>query len=78
MRTITVIMVRGGSRNDQRRAKEAFMHRRPVTYGGRDYECIHAIIYRHDQHDKLIVSAELWDRNQRGNSIIIANLKDIT
>ena len=59
-------------------AKEAFMHRRPVTYGGREYDCIHAIIYRYDQHDKLIVSAELWDRHQHGNSIIIANLKDIT
>ena len=25
-------------------AKEAFMHRRPVMYGGREYDCIHAII----------------------------------
>lgn len=25
-------------------AKEAFMHRKPVTYGGREYDCIHAII----------------------------------
>lgn len=54
------------------------MHRKPVTYGGREYDCIHAIIYRYDRHNNLIVSAELWDRNQRGNSIIIANLKDIT
>ena len=59
-------------------AKEAFMHRRPVMYGGREYDCIHAIIYRYDQHRNLIVSAELWDRHQHGNSIIIANLKDIT
>ena len=59
-------------------AKEAFVHRKPVTYGGREYDCINAIIYRYDQHGKLIVSAELWDRNQRGNSIIIASLKDIT
>ena len=29
-------------------AKEAFMHHRPVTYGGRQYDCIHAIIYRYD------------------------------
>lgn len=28
--------------NDE--AKEAFMHRRPVTYGEREYDCIHAII----------------------------------
>ena len=25
-------------------AKEAFVHRKPVTYGGREYDCIHAII----------------------------------
>ena len=59
-------------------AKEAFMHRKPVTYGGREYDCIHAIIYRYDQHGKLIVSAELWDRSRPVNSIIIASLKDIT
>lgn len=59
-------------------AKEAFMHRKPVTYGGREYDCIHAIIYRYDQHSNLIVSAELWDRSRPVNSIIIANLKDIT
>lgn len=56
-------------------AKEAFMHRKPVTYDGREYDCIHAIIYRYDRHSNLIVSAELWDRHK--NSVIIANLKDI-
>lgn len=59
-------------------AKEAFVHRRPVTYGGREYDCIHAIIYRYDRHNNLIVSAELWDRSRPVNSIIIASLKDIT
>ena len=24
--------------------KEAFVRRKPVTYGGREYDCIHAII----------------------------------
>lgn len=57
-------------------AKEAFMHRKSVTYGGRQYDSIHAIIYRYDRHNNLIVSAELWDRHQ--NSVIIANLKHIT
>lgn len=60
--------------NDE--AKQAFFDRKPVTYGGRQYDSIHAIIYRYDRHNKLIVSAELWDRHQ--NSVIIANLKDIT
>ena len=59
--------------NDE--AKQAFMHQTPVTYGGREYDCIHAIIYRHDRHNALIVSAELWDRHK--NSVILANLKDI-
>lgn len=57
-------------------AKQAFFDRKPVTYGGRQYDCIHAIIYRYDRHNKLVVSAELWDRGE--NSVILVNLKDIT
>lgn len=59
--------------NDE--AKEAFIQRKPVTYDGREYDCIHAIIYRYNQRNNLIVSAELLDRNK--NSVILVNLKDI-
>ena len=59
--------------NDQ--AKTALFQRTPVTYNGIDYLCISAIIYRCDENNNLIISAELTDKNKR--SVTIAQLKDV-
>lgn len=56
-------------------AKTALLHRTPVIYNGIEYLCLSAIIYRYDKNDKLLISAELTDKNKR--SVIIAQLKDV-
>ena len=58
-------------------AKKCLFERCAVVYGGARYERITAIMYRLDEAGKnIIVSAELLDKNR--NSVVIANLKDIT
>ncbi len=55
--------------------KELFFKRAPVMFNGSIYPRITAIIYRIDSYNKLIVSAELLDRN--GRSVVIARAQDI-
>lgn len=57
-------------------AKTALFKRTPVTCNGINYSRISAIIYRYDRHNKLLISAELTDKNER--SVTIANIKDVT
>ena len=59
--------------NDE--AKEAFRLRKPVYYNGIRYLKITAIIYRYDDRDNLIISAELLDRNR--NCVVTARLQDV-
>ena len=59
--------------NDQ--AKTALIQRTPVTYNNIEYLCISAIIYRYDENNNLLISAELTDKNKR--SVTIAQLKDV-
>ena len=59
--------------NDE--AKQALFDKVPVKYKGVEYSFISAIIYRYNTKDKLIVSAELFDKC--GNSVVIAPTKDI-
>ena len=56
-------------------AKTALINRTPVTYNGILYSYISAIIYRYDNSNNLIVSAELLDKNKR--SVTIAQIKDV-
>lgn len=56
-------------------AKQAFFDGVPVMCNGIFYINISAIIYRLDRDRKLIVSAELQDKNK--NSITIARVQDI-
>ena len=57
-------------------AKNAMFQRTPVTYNGISYSYISAIIYRYDRNHKLLISAELTDKNNR--SVTIAQIKDVT
>jgi hypothetical protein len=59
--------------NDE--AKNALLHRTPVTYNGINYSYISAIIYRYDKNNNLLVSAELTDPTLR--SVTIAQIKDV-
>lgn len=45
-------------------AKTALINRTPVTYSGVNYSYISAIIYRYDNSNNLLVSAELLDKKQ--------------
>jgi hypothetical protein len=56
-------------------AKTALINRTPVTYSGVNYSYISAIIYRYDNSNNLIVSAELLDKTKR--SVTIAQIKDV-
>ena len=56
-------------------AKTALFNRTPVTYNGINYAYISAIIYRYDQYNNFVISAELTDKNKR--SVTIAQLKDV-
>ena len=57
-------------------AKEALIHRTPVTYNGIPYSYISAIIYRYDSNNNsLLISAELADKTRR--SVTIAQIKDV-
>lgn len=56
-------------------AKNALFKRIPVTYNGINYSYISAIIYRCDDSNNLLISAELMDKSKR--SITIAQLKDV-
>ena len=57
-------------------AKTALFNRTPVTYNGIQYSYISAIIYRCDNYNNLLISAELTDKTLR--SVTIAQLKDVT
>ena len=59
--------------NDE--AKNALLARSPVTYKNIEYSYISAIIYRVDKNNRLFISAELMDKNER--SVTIAQLKEI-
>jgi hypothetical protein len=54
--------------------KEALMNKYPVCSNGIEYKCVNAIIYR-NKDGKILVSAELLDRNER--SVTIAPLDNI-
>lgn len=56
-------------------AKTHLFNRKPVVHNGITYNRITAIIYRCDDNNNLIVSAELLDKNK--HSVIIARLKDV-
>ena len=56
-------------------AKEALINRTPVTFKNTEYLYISAIIYRYDDKQKLVISAELTDKCKR--SVTIAQLKDV-
>jgi hypothetical protein len=56
-------------------AKDALLHRTPVSYKGIRYSHISAIIYRYDKNNNLLVSAELTDFTKR--SVTIAQIKDV-
>ena len=55
--------------------KKALQERFPVKYNGIEYSCVTAIIYRYDARGKLLVSAELLDKNK--NCVVIALIKDV-
>ena len=59
--------------NDE--AKNALLARSPVTYKNIEYSYISAIVYRVDKNNRLFISAELMDKNER--SVTIAQLKEI-
>lgn len=56
-------------------AKAAFFSRLPVKANDITYKRISAIIYRLDDNNKTIISAELLDKTER--SVTIARLQDI-
>lgn len=56
-------------------AKAAFFSRLPVKANDITYKRISAIIYRLDDNNNTIISAELLDK--RGNSATIVRLQDI-
>ena len=56
-------------------AKQAFFDGVPVMCNGVFYMNISAIIYRLDRDRKLIVSAELRDKN--GHSVTVARVQDL-
>lgn len=56
-------------------AKKCLYSRKEVVCNGITYERMTAIIYRLDERDNIIVSAELLDKNR--NSVTIAQLKDV-
>ena len=56
-------------------AKTALVKRTPVSYSGVNYAYISAIIYRYDKNGKLLISAELTDKNR--HSVTIAQIKDV-
>lgn len=56
-------------------AKTHLLNQTPVIHNGITYNRITAIIYRCDQNNNIVVSAELLDKNN--HSVIIARLKDV-
>ena len=56
-------------------AKEALINRTPVMFNNTEYLYISAIIYRYDDNQNLVISAELTDKCKR--SVTIAQLKDV-
>lgn len=56
-------------------AEQAFIDDLPVMWNGILYLGISAIIYRKDAHRRVIVSAELKDKNK--NSATIARIQEI-
>lgn len=56
-------------------AKKCLMTRQEVMCNGLNYERISAIIYRLDERDNIVISAELLDKNR--NSVTVAQLKDV-
>ena len=56
-------------------AKQCLYSRKEVVCNDITYERMKAIIYRLDERDNIIVSAELLDKNR--NSVTIAQLKDV-
>ena len=56
-------------------AKEALFAKTPVVYKNTEYLYISAIVYRVGRNNKLFISAELTDKNER--SITVAQLKEV-
>ena len=56
-------------------AKDALFAKTPVVYKNTEYLYISAIVYRVGKNNKLFISAELMDKNER--SVTIAQLKEI-
>lgn len=56
-------------------AKKYLISRQAVIYKDMKYERISAIIYRPDEKNNIIVSAELLDKSK--NSVTIARLQDV-
>ena len=56
-------------------AKEKLYLRSPVMHRGVKYERITAIIYRVTENNRIVVSAELKDKNE--NSITYARIEEV-
>ena len=54
--------------------KDALLKKYPVCANGIEYRCVNAVIYR-EQDGRIIVSAELLDKNK--NSVTIVSLNNI-
>ena len=57
-------------------AKQAFFDHSQITYKDIIYDRITQIIYWLDQRDKLHISLQLADKNNK--SFVTANIKDVT
>lgn len=49
--------------------KDALLKKYPVIANGIEYRCVSAVIYR-EQDRKVVVSAELLDKNQKSVTIV--------
>ena len=56
-------------------AKKALYNRLPIVWRECEYQRITAIIYRLDDRNNLIVSAEMRDQNN--NSLTVARIEEI-
>lgn len=49
--------------------KDALLKKYPVCANGIEYKCVTAVIYR-ERNGKIVVSAELLDKNRRSVTIV--------
>lgn len=56
-------------------AKKSLYSKQAVIHNGIRYDKVTAIIYRLDNNDNIMVSAELLDKSKR--CVVIARIKDV-